>query len=62
MFCYYGDITGAAHRVVRQRFPLPRFMDQRLASSLPTTRAPGFKNRESLVRTVCGSKIQADST
>jgi len=33
MFCYYGDISGAAHPVVGQRFPLPRLWAmQRLAN------------------------------
>jgi len=39
MFCYYGDITGTAHCVDGQCFPLPHLW----ASGLPSTHAHGTK-------------------
>ena len=45
MFCYYGDIAGAAHRVVGQRFLLPRLWASGLQAACQlTTRAPGVIN------------------
>jgi len=45
MFCYYGDITGAAHRVVWQCFSLPPLSASGLQAACQlTTRAPGVIN------------------
>jgi len=42
IFCYYGDITGAACSWAA--LSVAALMGQRLANGLPATRAPGFSN------------------